>query len=276
MRDNIGIALALWALFSLPMGSTHARTWSVDIVPFHDLSPVDGIQTSRDPIKLRPGDPYERNPFEFLDDPPASSPTPVPSTSNVFAPTTPGAGTTAGTDTTRSPSATFTSPTATTNVDQPTTTNTDSNPHSYVYPESSVPPLYPPRGYFNYDFTETALFGPGYPVMSHSDGTFRVQYANNMWQSPSRGGGNWMAPYLDYEWDEFGSTGWGPWVDTLTDRQLRINNQCGGIGGGYAQQSPIDVRLSGVACVEHHQIRTLVSDVNNECVRGWVQQLTET
>ena len=34
------------------------------------------------------------------------------------------------------------------------------------------------------------------------------------------------------------------------------NNQCGNVGN----QSPIDIRLSGVACVEHHQIRSRAGD----------------
>lgn len=233
-----------------------ARIWNVDIVPFHDLSPVDGLQASRDLVRLRPGSPYEIDPLDFFDDddddPPPTSAVP----NNVFAAP---AGTAPSTPTARPPSAAFTSPTREPSAQQEQQQQQGQQQAGYYYPEDSATPLEPPRGYFNYDQSETAQYGPGHPVMEYSSDGFQVVYANNMWSSPSSqgGGGNWQAPYEDYEWDEFGSTGWGPWVNTLADRQLRINNQC----KDGEQQSPIDVRLSGVACVEHHQIRTLVSSI---------------
>lgn len=159
---------------------------------------------------------------------------------------------------------------------------------SYVYPENSVTPLryYSrpfPRGYFNYDSSTQSLFGPGYPVIAYnSQDELVVQYTNNRWVDNFRppsllpsstalaitnnngenndddddGSSN---PYSYYYWDEFGPEGYGfgPWKDTLTKRNMRgVNsNQCGNVGN----QSPIDIRLSGVACIEHHQIRTRVS-----------------
>lgn len=222
----IQFGMAILSLALLLATTTDARTWNGDIVLFHDLSPIDGEQATRDPIRLRPGDPYESNPFEFLDTPTTSS--------NVFAsPTTPAA---SPTTTSRPPSATFISPTQV--------------PTGPTYPEDSVVPLRPPRGYFNYDSSEdgTALYGPGHPVMEYTTDGFLVTYADNMW------GGNWEPPYQNYDWDEFGYPGWGPWANTLTDHGLRTTNLCD-VG---TNQSPIDVRLSGVACVETHQIRILV------------------
>lgn len=77
-----------------------------------------------------------------------------------------------------------------------------------------------------------------------------VFYNNNGWASSST-----MDVPDDnyYYWDEFGPQGFGAWKDTLTEREMR-RNQCGNVG----RQSPIDIRLTGVACVERHQIRTLV------------------
>jgi hypothetical protein len=78
---------------------------------------------------------------------------------------------------------------------------------------------------------------------------FAVRYTNNRWPAVE------AAQPGDFYWDEFGPQGFGPWRNTLTDRHMRSQNQCGNVG----RQSPIDIRLSGVACVEHHQIRTRVS-----------------
>jgi hypothetical protein len=227
--------------------TTDARTWNVDIIPFHDLSSIDGQQASRDHVRVRPGQPYESNPFDFIDTPP----TPI-TASNVFA--TPVTSPTTSSSATRLPSATFISPTQV--------------PTGPSYPENSVVPVRPPRGYFNYETNDgtttssssssssSSLYGPGHPVMEYTTDGFQVRYADNMW------GENWEPPYNEYDWDEFGNTGWGPWSNTLTHQQLRTNNLCA-IG---TNQSPIDVRLSGVACVETHQIRILVRHFFWVCV----------
>ena len=129
----------------------------------------------------------------------------------------------------------------------PTAPETEAPVQPEYYPENPIP-LYPPRGYFNYDLREANAYGPGTPdFFSDSGGHFSVQYRNNGWSEVRR-------PANDYYWDEFGPNGWGPWTNVLTDRNMN-ENQCGNSDG----QSPIDIRLSGVACVEHHQIRTRVS-----------------
>ena len=109
-------------------------------------------------------------------------------------------------------------------------------------------PLNPPIGYFNYDLHDDNPYGPGVPDFFHdANGHFAVHYRNNGWA-------NVQMPDDDDYWNEFGPNGWGPWKNILTDRNMK-ENQCGNLAG----QSPIDIRLSGVACVEHHQIRTRVS-----------------
>jgi len=143
---------------------------------------------------------------------------------------------------------TTTTTTTTTNTDvQGTFTNVERFPSNPV-------PLHPPRGYFNYDLSTNALNGPGYPAIFRDEengGKFRVHYQNNAWK--------FVLPTSDSYWREFSSAGYGPWKTSLAKRQLHIN-QCGNVG----MQSPIDVRLSGVACVEHHQIRTLRGDFRIE------------
>ena len=145
----------------------------------------------------------------------------------------------------------------------------------YMYPEDSVGPGQSPGwDYFNYDTSEDSWYGPGYPVLISGDkgnNDLVVEYANNAWidyQPPPRippsdamAIANGMTSddgYKDYfYWDEFGpkGLGFGPWLDTL--RNLRESpNQCGNVG----TQSPIDVRPNGVACLEHHQIRSRKGD----------------
>ncbi len=114
------------------------------------------------------------------------------------------------------------------------------------FPQSPIP-LNPPRGYFNYNIQDSSLYGPGYPSMVRGQDGFSVQYQNNAWkfvQNPQ-----------DFYWREFTSNGFGTWNGALATRDFE-DNQCGNIG----LQSPIDIRLSGVACVEHHQIRTRPGD----------------
>mmetsp|Transcript_50738 Transcript_50738/g.57467 ORF Transcript_50738/g.57467 Transcript_50738/m.57467 type:complete len:755 (+) Transcript_50738:294-2558(+) len=179
------------------------------------------------------------------------------------------------------------SPTGTPTGTPTTNTNTIT---SFVYPENSVTPsLYysrpPPRGYFNYDSSAKSSYGPGYPVIAYNfQDELVVQYTNNRWvdnfrppsllPSPTAlaitnsdgenndAGSSSSNPYSYsyYYWDEFGPDGYGfgPWKDVLTKRTMRgvDSNQCGNVGN----QSPIDIRLSGVACIEHHQIRTRAGD----------------
>ena len=154
---------------------------------------------------------------------------------------------------------------------------------TYIYPENSITPprLQTPRGYFNYDSSQQSLYGPGYPIIAYDNNNeLVVQYANNLWKFyrpplpiptstaiaiTNNNGENTddnqnNNPYNYYYWDEFGPNnyGFGPWEDTLTKRNMRgnDNNQCGNVGN----QSPIDIRLSGVECVEHHQIRSRAGD----------------
>lgn len=149
--------------------------------------------------------------------------------------------------------------------------------------------LRPPRGYFNYDASAQALYGPGYPIIDFNPHAKQLvlEYTNNHWtdhfypppmvpvseaialtnnmnSNNSNSKSNKMNhPYQYYYWDEFGPDGkggFGPWKETLSTRNMRHgdnnNNQCGNVG----QQSPIDVRMSGHACVETHQIRTRPGD----------------
>ena len=83
--------------------------------------------------------------------------------------------------------------------------------------------------------------------MIRGESGFAIQYQNNAWkftQTPN-----------NFYYKEFTNNGWGTWRGALGDHDFN-DNQCGNVG----MQSPIDIRLSGVACVEHHQIRTLPGD----------------
>jgi hypothetical protein len=154
--------------------------------------------------------------------------------------------------TTGHPTRTPTPPTRKPTTAEPTKSPTESPTTTGQYPENP-PPRNPPRGYFNYDVRDTNPYGPGYPALVYGDNGFEVTYQNNGW--------DWTLTPDDYYWDEFGSNGFGPWSGALASRDME-NNQCGNVG----MQSPIDIRLSGVACIEHHQIRTRVSD--------WLRHLT--
>jgi hypothetical protein len=107
-------------------------------------------------------------------------------------------------------------------------------------------PRSPPDSYFNYDMRSGSPYGPGQAEFVHTDEGFIIQYQNNGWARAS-------LPDDSY-WAEFDSPGYGPWAGILEGRNPEVN-QC----GNYGSQSPIDVRMSGVACVETHQIRTRVS-----------------
>jgi hypothetical protein len=246
------VCLVLWLQFLAHY--TLGRTWN-DIDLFHN-STIDGTPT------VRPGNPYEKDPFSFdsLSDPPPST------SNNVFAhvqPTPSPSQNIRNDNETRSPSATFSQPTQQehelTATNLPTKHEEEEEEEEEdvlpFYPENSdPPPPRPPAGYFNYDSSQDetfAIYGPGFPVMEYTKNNgLGVVYANNGWAAGSY---EFPPPPL-YYWDEFGPQGFGPWQETLTERQMR-QNQCGNVG----RQSPIDIRLTGVACVEHHQIRTKVS-----------------
>ena len=113
------------------------------------------------------------------------------------------------------------------------------------YPVNN-PPFFPSTSYFNYDTRQNSRFGPGYPEFVYTEKGFLLEFQNNGWAKTKLAS--------DSYWREFDDPGYGAWAGILAGRNLE-GNQCGNIG----HQSPIDVRMSGVACLEHHQIRTRVS-----------------
>jgi carbonic anhydrase len=176
---------------------------------------------------------------------------------------------------TESPASSASSSTGTYNL--PTVSPTEEAAR-YAYPENSVAPMQnPPWGYFNYDTSEESWYGPGYPVISNIGGDLVVEYTNNGWMDyvppppipPNEAmaianGVTSAGGHKNYfYWDEFGpeGLGFGPWKDTLRilrndEHNNSNNNQCGNVG----MQSPIDIRPTGVACLEHHQIRSRKGD----------------
>lgn len=208
-----------------------ARKWQ-DLQTVHAPIPRDIVRSLH----------FESDPFSPTL-PPTLSPTgqgsntPTPPTPTVSPPSL---------DPTRRPTIGTASPTR---VDDPTTANPTRSPtHGptvEAFPDNDTP-MNPPRGYFNYDTSESALYGPGTPMLVFENDDFVIRYQNNGWE--------YVLPSDDYYWDEFGANGHGPWNGILEGRNMD-ENMC----GSGARQSPIDIRLSGVACVEHHQIRTRVS-----------------
>lgn len=120
-------------------------------------------------------------------------------------------------------------------------------PDSQRFPTNPAPAI-PPRDYFNYDIQQTSLYGPGYPAFMRDENGFSVRYENNGWKFV-------QSPTHNNYWKEFSSSGYGAWNGALASRNMNLNT-CGNVG----LQSPIDIRLSGVACVEHHQIRNRPGD----------------
>ena len=119
------------------------------------------------------------------------------------------------------------------------------------YPTNHAPSN-PPRGYFNYDIGHQAKYGPGYPnYIQDGDNNFKIRYKNNQW-------GNVQKPN-NYYWDEFGWNGWGTWKGILSNHNMDQSVCASG-----NRQSPIDIRKSGVACVETHQIRVRPGDFRIE------------
>jgi hypothetical protein len=202
-----------------------ARSWR-DIQTYHDPTPVDTLNRI----------------FRFEEQPASnfgtsapvanSPPPPIPDPDR---PPRPPAGAPISFPTARLPTE---SPTASTAAQVPP-------PTEDPFPENDIP-LNPPVGYFNYDFRDENPYGPGVPALFHDGNQFSVHYRNNGWAS--------VQMPDDFYWSEFGNNGWGPWNGVLARRNMEVN-QCGNTDG----QSPIDIRPSGVACVEHHQIRTRVS-----------------
>ena len=119
------------------------------------------------------------------------------------------------------------------------------------YPENEEP-LDPPKGYFNYNVHYLAKYGPGYPAYKMVGNTWSLQYKNNYWAQVQR-------PDTNYYWDEFGNNGFGAWKGILG-----AHNMDQSVCGSGTNQSPIDIRKSGVACVETHQIRVRPGDFRIE------------
>lgn len=117
-----------------------------------------------------------------------------------------------------------------------------------LYPTNEAPSN-PAANYFNYDVSTDATYGPGYPSYYQYGNEFRVQYLNNGWGNVQK------SDNFDYYWDEFSSNGFGAYNGVLANHNMDQSVCASG-----KIQSPIDIRLSGVACVETHQIRHRVSD----------------
>jgi hypothetical protein len=239
MKSYQGMAqlALLFLVFLIDLRGSDARAWK-DIETYHLQNPqdVDNIQR----LELAPLD-FSALPSSMPSEAPTDLPTQAPSQSPTESPST---------------TPTFT-PSPTTGTPRPTqyptsapienpTRNPTSTPTVDPYPPNPNPPL-PAGSYFNYDTRKDADYGPGNPSLVYKDTTgFLVEYQNNAW-------GNTVVP-SNFYWSEFDNNGFGAWKGVLENRNPRAN-QCANVG----KQSPIDVRPSGVACVEHHQIRTRVS-----------------
>ena len=235
MKSDQGMAQrTLLLVFLIGLRGSDARAWK-EIQTYHLQNPqdVDNIQQ----LEFKPLDfsaipssmPSEA-PTNFPTQTPSQSPNESPSTTPTFTPP---------------PTPETPSPTQYPMTESPTR-NPTSAPTVDPYPPFPNPSL-PARSYFNYDTRIDADYGPGNPSIVYKDTTgFLVEYQNNAWEST-------IVPNNFY-WSEFDNDGFGAWKGVLENRNPRAN-QCANVG----KQSPIDVRPSGVACVEHHQIRTRVS-----------------
>lgn len=147
-------------------------------------------------------------------------------------------------------------------TNSPTVFETPS-PTNDPYPENPVP-LNSNAAYFNYDPDMNNPYGPGYPKLQrYNSTTLAVGYENNGWENVVVGD--------NFYWDEFDDDrGFGPWQGVLGPRQPE-RNLCGRIG----EQSPIDVRSSGAECVEHHEIRSLVSCMKSFLILNRVDLMDE-
>jgi len=216
----MGIPLYPHLVLLTLLGNSAARSWT-DIELLHSAEEVDmsGI------LYLREQDPYYIN-----TPPPTVAPTSASSASRPTYSSKP----------TATPSAAPTSiPTS-----APSSKPTESPD---PYPENE-PPFIPDPGYFNYDTSRDARYGPGYPGLVNGDKGMVVGYKNNGWVNAKE------PPYPRSTWIEFSDNGYGTWKGVLGNRDP-LSNQCGRVG----RQSPIDLRESGASCDEHHEVRTRVS-----------------
>lgn len=115
------------------------------------------------------------------------------------------------------------------------------------YPPNPMPD-FPDPSYYNYDPNLGNPYGPGYPeLLRYNETTLSVSYQNNGWALAGMP--------ENFYWAEFDDDiGFGAWKGVLAPRQPE-RNLCGKIG----KQSPIDVVPNGAECLEHHQVRVLVS-----------------
>jgi hypothetical protein len=221
-----------------------ARSW-VDVVLPSDLK-LNDYQTGYAIT--------EEDPFLAIE---TTTQPPLPSTQETAAPvSTPTA------DTPPTPSTLFITsspsekPTTALPTAMPTSAPTEfvtASPTRDPYPENPVPD-FPGPSYFNYDPSRDNYYGPGYPeLLRYNKTTLIVGYQNNGWAN--------TGVDENFYWNEFDDEkGYGPWQGVLSVRSPE-RNRCGNIG----EQSPIDLRPSGAECVEHHQIRALVSLVQSVC-----------
>jgi hypothetical protein len=255
MKINQGMAQrTLLLVFLIGLKGSDARAWK-DIQTFHLQNPqdVDNIQRLEfDALDFsaEPSSMPSEAPTNFPTERPSRSPTESPTTTPTFSP----APTTGTESPTQNPTGTPT---------ESPTRNPTPKPTVDPYPPND-PPSSPARSYFNYDTRKDADYGPGNPSLVYDADTtgFLVEYQNNKW-------GNTILQNNFY-WSEFDNNGFGAWKGVLANRNPS-KNQCANVG----KQSPIDVRPSGVACVEHHQIRTRVSreSLHVMCRIRWQENL---
>jgi len=139
-----------------------------------------------------------------------------------------------------------TSPTLTP-TDQPTAFPTSAPTPGDPYPPNE-PPLDPEPWYFNYDTSPSSEFGPGSVGLSYQpNGFFKAGFQNDYW-------GQVASPPDDY-WIEFTDKGFGPWKSVLEIHDPKENKCTTGM-----LQSPIDLRINGATCREHHEVRSLPGD----------------
>jgi hypothetical protein len=233
MKLSIGTFLVLCGTLG---ASATARKWA-DIKTYHTWNVYDGRFGSEvdegDPLLFtpHPSSPPSRSIS------PSMEPTVIPSNDPTRNPTR-----------TKLPSRSPSSyPTKRSN--RPSTmpsSNPSSEPTELSFPENDAP-LNPNSSYFDYNVGPGADYGPGYPeLVPHNETYIKIEYFNNGWTT--------RTPPKEWYWSEFDVNGTGPWKGILGNRNP-TKNQC----DGSPDQSPIDIRDNGAECLEHHQIRKLVS-----------------
>lgn len=112
---------------------------------------------------------------------------------------------------------------------------------------SIQPSLHPTvlPGYFNYDTSNSSLYGPGIMENQNLNQT-RGIILNNNWGDIQLPVGN------DNYWYEFTDNGYGTWQGVFEKHHPTTKSMC----NDGNNQSPIDVRDNGGICEEFHQIRT--------------------